>query len=270
MYKTKIFLVAILALAAFSPQAAEISLDALPAINDFAIVGGEAEQYIAATNGGLYHSHDHGQNWRAHKTGFGLPATMVTTTQEGAVYAFVVTLGLLKLDGETNQWQAINNRFGSQVLRQLSVSRLNPSRLVAGNHFGKLIVSNNHGEDWHKLSGPYQPNSEAEKRGRELYVEKCQFCHGIDGIGETYTKQALTDQKYLMAPALDESAHAWHHTDEQLAETILEGSPRTPRMPAGKSSGISAADARDLVAYIKSLWTQRELDCQGPKHMECM
>ena len=74
MYKTKIFLVAILALAAFSPQAAEISLDALPAINDFAIVGGEAEQYIAATNGGLYHSHDHGQNWRAHKTGFGQPS----------------------------------------------------------------------------------------------------------------------------------------------------------------------------------------------------
>lgn len=32
----------------------------------------------------------------------------------------------------------------------------------------------------------------------------------------------------------------------------------------------ATADARDLVAYIKSLWTPRELDCQGPKHMECM
>ena len=33
---------------------------------------------------------------------------------------------------------------------------------------------------------------------------------------------------------------------------------------------VDNEDAHDLVAYIKSLWTQRELDCQGPKHMQCM
>jgi hypothetical protein len=25
-----------------------------------------------------------------------------------------------------------------------------------------------------------------------------------------------------------------------------------------------------IVAYIKSLWSKRELECQGPKHMQCM
>ena len=145
-----------------------------------------------------------------------------------------------------------------------------PSRLVARNHYGKLIASENYGDDWYKLRGPYHPQTDAEKRGHDIYIEKCQSCHGVDGVGETYSRQALTDKNYFMAPALDESAHAWHHTDQQLAELILEGSSRTQRMAAWKNADVSDADARDLVAYIKSLWTQRELDCQGPKHMECM
>ena len=248
MQKAKIILTIFLALAGFGLQGAEIPLQELPKINDFAIVDDEGEQYIAATNGGLYHSHDHGHSWRAHRTGFGLPATMVEATPTETIVAAL---------------KGMRDRPDRTAV-------LEKSRLVARNHYGRLVVSDNYGEDWHKLRGPYHPRSEEEKRGQGIYTEKCQVCHGVDGVGETYTQQALTDKDYIMAPALDESAHAWHHTDEQLAETILEGSPRTPRMPAGKNSGISAADARDLVAYIKSLWTRRELDCQGPKHMECM
>ena len=270
MSKTKLFLTVLLALAGFGLQAAEIPIQEMPKINDIAIVDNEGEQYIAATIQGLYHSHDHGHSWRAHKTGYGLPATMVATTPDGSVYAFVVTLGLLRFDEETTEWRVINNRFGSQVLQQLRSTRWTPSRLVARNHYGKLIVSDNYGDDWYKMRGRYHPQTEAEKRGQRIYVEKCQACHGVDGVGETYTRQALTDKNYCMAPALDESAHAWHHTDQQLAELILEGSSRTERMTAYKNAGVSEAEARDLVAYIKSLWTQRELDCQGPKHMECM
>ena len=81
---------------------------------------------------------------------------------------------------------------------------------------------------------------------------------------------SLTDKNYIMAPALDESAHAWHHTDEALEKTILEGAPRTSRMAAWNDAGLSTQDARDLIAYIKSLWTQRELDFQGPKRMQCI
>jgi hypothetical protein len=115
MQKAKIILTIFLALAGFGLQGAEIPLQELPKINDFAIVDDEGEQYIAATNGGLYHSHDHGHSWRAHRTGFGLPATMVEATPGGEVYAFVVTLGLLRLDAKTNLWEVVNNRFGSQV-----------------------------------------------------------------------------------------------------------------------------------------------------------
>jgi len=81
--------------------------------------------------------------------------------------------------------------------------------------------------------------------------------------------QALTDKDYIRAPAMNDSEHAWHHTDEALQKTILEGSPRTDRMMPWKKAGLNEANAQDLIAYIKSLWTQRELDCQGPKHMSC-
>ena len=87
--------------------------------------------------------------------------------------------------------------------------------------------------------------------------------------GERYRVQNLTGQGYIGAPVLDGKAHAWHHTDAQLVKTILEGSPRIQRMPAWKST-MNKRDAHDVIAYFKSFWSTRELDCQGPKHMQCM
>jgi mono/diheme cytochrome c family protein len=252
-----------------SAFAETIPVDQLPQVNSFAIVDNEGEQYIAATNGGLFHSDDHGHNWNMYP-GYGLPATLVTATPQGTIYAFVITRGLLQLNPKTSQWQEVSNEFGSQILRQLSTTTWSPSRLVAMNQYGKFIVSNNYGIEWSRISGPYKPGTAAEKRGRDLYAEKCQSCHGTDGNGENYSIAALTNKNYIMAPALDASAHAWHHTDEALQKTILEGSTRTARMAAWKNTGVSESDALDLVAYIKSLWTLRELECQGPKHMQCM
>ena len=38
-----------------------------------------------------------------------------------------------------------------------------------------------------------------------------------------------------------------------------------------EKEGLSIDDARSLVEYIKSLWSERiRKYCQGPKHMECM
>jgi len=68
---------------------------------------------------------------------------------------------------------------------------------------------------------------------------------------------------------LNDTSHAWHHSDEQLAQTILQGIQRTNRMPAWKNV-LTEKQAYDIVAYIKSLWSPRILACQGPKHMSCM
>jgi mono/diheme cytochrome c family protein len=264
----RIFLFSVLVGFSSLVYAEGVQLNQLTRVNSFTTVDEAGEKYIAATDQGLFFSLDYGHRWDTYE-GYGLPATMVTTTSQGAVYAFVVTKGLLQLNNNTNQWIAINNEFGSQVLRQLSTTSWTPARLVALNQHGKFLVSENYGNDWHNLKGPYQAASPVEARGQNLYTQKCQSCHGKDGVGENYSNQSLTDKDYLMAPAMDASAHAWHHTDEALIKTILEGSQRTQRMIAWKSKGLTERNAQDLVAYIKSLWTQRELDCQGPKHMQC-
>lgn len=113
------------------------------------------------------------------------------------------------------------------------------------------------------------PDPAATKRGGKLYDQYCESCHGANGVGEPPIPASLRLPGYFSAPALDDSQHAWHHSDEALARVILEGSRRTQRMPAWNNV-LSAQDALDLVAYMKSLWSARALECQGPKHMSCM
>lgn len=114
-----------------------------------------------------------------------------------------------------------------------------------------------------------KPDPEAAKRGSTLYRQYCVSCHGIKGVGGPNVPKSIRRPDYFRPPALNDTEHTWHHTDENLIKTILDGSPRTPAMPAWKKV-ITKSQARDLVDYIKSLWTQRALECQGPKHMSCM
>jgi cytochrome c len=108
------------------------------------------------------------------------------------------------------------------------------------------------------------------ERGEELYNAHCIACHGFEGVGERPDDKYAKDQYGYVAPPMDDSGHAWHHTDEQLKTTVLEGSLRNPKMAAFKHV-LSEEDADEVVKYIKSLWSPyiRE-NCQGPKHMSCM
>ena len=105
--------------------------------------------------------------------------------------------------------------------------------------------------------------------GKELYKQYCQSCHKADGVGEKPIPPLIKDPGYLTAMPLNETSHAWHHSDEQLVATILNGLQRTQRMPAFKSA-LTEQQAGRIVAYIKSLWSDRILGCQGPRHMSCM
>jgi len=140
---------------------------------------------------------------------------------------------------------------------------------LATNQFGQMIRSVDGGTIWRRTAGIRLPQTPSEKRGQKLFQANCQSCHGKQGAGEAYTLESLTDKKFIMAPPLNDFAHAWHHTDAGLVKTILEGSPRKSRMIAWKEL-LQPEDARDIVAYIKTLWSKWALDCQGPKHMQCM
>jgi len=112
------------------------------------------------------------------------------------------------------------------------------------------------------------PDTQAAARGAKLYKQYCESCHREGGVGEPVYPWHRGKPDYFPAPALNDSQHAWHHSDEDLVKIILTGSPRTSRMAAWKNV-LSENDARNLVAYIKSLWSPRALACQGPRHMSC-
>lgn len=105
--------------------------------------------------------------------------------------------------------------------------------------------------------------------GKVLYQQYCQACHQKDGVGEKEIPGLLTRPGYLTAMPLNESSHAWHHTDDQIIDTILNGLKRTNRMPAWQGV-ITDQQANEVLAYLKSLWSDRVLACQGPRHMSCM
>ncbi|MFV1998021.1 MAG: cytochrome c [Acidiferrobacterales bacterium] len=113
-----------------------------------------------------------------------------------------------------------------------------------------------------------KPDARAVKRGAVLFQKNCAKCHGARGTGGIEIPPLIRGPGYLRPPALNDKEHAWHHTDEAILKTILEGSPRTTQMPAWKNI-IKKSEALDIVAYIKSLWGSRELECQGPKHRTC-
>lgn len=242
--------------------------DAPPKIFNIAASAHDTDTLYAATKKGLLISEDGGRTWSiAHM--FLNPVSTVRVSADGTVYAFMVGKGLLRSNTKNLEWKLVNNQLGFQVFLDIAVSEKDANKMYALTQFGKLLASTDAGKSWHAYTGDRKPTTKAALRGEGLYKQYCQTCHGVRGIGETFTTQALNNSKYTMAPALDDSMHTWHHTDEAIVKTILEGIKRNKRMPAWKGV-LSEKDARDVVAYIKSLWSERTLSCQGPKHMSCM
>lgn len=113
------------------------------------------------------------------------------------------------------------------------------------------------------------PHKQNVLAGKNLYDKHCINCHQKEGTGEEKLPISILRPGFVSAMPLDESSHAWHHSDKQLANTILKGLRGNGRMPVFEGV-LSREDADNLVAYIKSLWSPRIIACQGPKHMSCM
>ncbi|MCK5811157.1 MAG: cytochrome c [Cocleimonas sp.] len=102
---------------------------------------------------------------------------------------------------------------------------------------------------------PSGPSNTAEvMRGRGVFKEHCQVCHGEKAIGQVANwREPLADGKYP-APPLDGTGHAWHHPEATLLQTINKGGMAIGgTMPAFKDK-LSAKDKRAVLSYIESLW----------------
>ena len=97
-------------------------------------------------------------------------------------------------------------------------------------------------------------------RGREIYLQNCASCHGVDAEGATDWPTPSPDG-LPPAPPHDDSGHTWHHSDRVLYETIRMGMgdplrPGSPlRMPAFDDK-LSDTEIWAVVEYFKSLWTK--------------
>ena len=78
--------------------------------------------------------------------------------------------------------------------------------------------------------------------GAANYATKCASCHGADGKGQTTMGKKQKAKDYTTA-----EGQKW--TDEEGVKAILEGKEK---MKGYKDKGITEADAKDLVKFIRA------------------
>jgi mono/diheme cytochrome c family protein len=100
--------------------------------------------------------------------------------------------------------------------------------------------------------------------GARIYVQHCAACHGAKLEGQPNWRQRLPNGR-MPAPPHDESGHTWHHPDEVLFGITKRGLV-PPYAPTGYASDMPAfagtlsdAEIRDVLAYIASHWTSRDV-----------
>jgi len=229
---------------------------------------GNTDTLYAATMKGLLKSTDRGSTWQVAYPGQ-RPATMVRVTSAGHVYAFIYGTGLITSLEPELKWETAATEFRDRFLIDLAVHPDDPKLLYALADTSAVMTSKDGGKTWYSFEGSAKATSEKLRAGARIYAESCQQCHGVGGIGERPKDMYAKDEFGFVAPPLNNDAHGWHHSDSQLVETILNGSPRNERMIAWKDL-LSPQDAENVVVYIKSLWNFRSLACQGARHMACM
>jgi mono/diheme cytochrome c family protein len=95
-------------------------------------------------------------------------------------------------------------------------------------------------------------------KGQEVYVQHCESCHGIKGIGQDPDNPGggLNSENQYVAPALNGTGHTWHHHPRFLFEQIKnrklnKSSPMPPYADI-----LSDDEIHNVIAYIKSLWPE--------------
>jgi len=98
--------------------------------------------------------------------------------------------------------------------------------------------------------------------GRNLYMQHCASCHGVNLEGQENWRRRLPSGR-LPAPPHDASGHTWHHPDDILIQITREG-PATVAgngyesdMP-GFGGILSDAEIRRIIAFIKTSWPERQ------------
>ena len=108
--------------------------------------------------------------------------------------------------------------------------------------------------------------------GEQIYATNCASCHGANLEGEDDWRSPNADGQ-LPAPPHDVTGHTWHHSDNVLFDyTALGGREALARqgvdfesnMP-GFAEILSEQEIHDVLAFIKSTWSERERAVQAAR-----
>ena len=95
-------------------------------------------------------------------------------------------------------------------------------------------------------------------RGSDLFNVNCSPCHGDQAAGENPARVIggnKPDGGYW-APALNGTAHAWHHSPAFLFQRIKNGSPQQGSPMRGWKGRLSDQEIHAVIAYFQSLWPE--------------
>jgi mono/diheme cytochrome c family protein len=111
--------------------------------------------------------------------------------------------------------------------------------------------------------------------GQSLYADQCASCHGANLEGQPDWR-SMDENGVLPAPPHDETGHTWHHDNQLLFDyTKLGGKEALAvRGMTGFKSGMPAFDGvisddsiRDILAFIRSTWSERAQDAQESRNL---
>lgn len=110
--------------------------------------------------------------------------------------------------------------------------------------------------------------------GQVRYAEQCASCHGANLEGQPDWRTP-DENGILPAPPHDESGHTWHHDNQLLFEYTRLGGQEAlaARGVTGVTSGmpgfgdlLSDDDIWDILAYIRSTWSERVQDIHASRN----
>jgi len=96
--------------------------------------------------------------------------------------------------------------------------------------------------------------------GKALFARYCAYCHGERAVGqdpENNPNGGWRDDDSRIAPALNGTAHAWHHSPELLFDFVKTGSldPESPMPSYGDR--LDDAEVWAIISYFQSFWPER-------------
>ena len=111
------------------------------------------------------------------------------------------------------------------------------------------------------LAGVLAPPAVAQKEqdGEKLFHLYCADCHGEKAVGQdpAWLSGGWREDGSRIAPALNGTAHAWHHEPELLYDYVKTGSvdPESP-MPAFGDE-LDDAQVWAIIGYFQSFWPDK-------------